>query len=381
MKRDYYEVLEVGKNSSQEEIKKAYRKKAMQYHPDRNPGNKEAEDKFREATEAYEVLQDDQKKAAYDSYGHSAFDNNGGGNGGGFGGFGGFGGGASGFGDFSDIFSQFSDIFSGMGGASSQGQKKNMASKGSDLRYDVEITLEEALKGKKVDISFMTNIKCEECNGSGSADKDGAINCPDCKGSGMQRKQQGFFIVEQTCKRCKGTGKIIKTPCSKCNGTGRKEKEKTLTVKIPVGVNTGNKIKLAGEGEAGLNGGVSGDLYVFVKIKEHSTFKREGNDLLLNLKIYPTIAILGGEIDVPTIDGENTKLKIPDGTQHDSKLRIRSKGMPVLNDTTRRGDLIITIKIAIPTSINNEEKKLLEELDELWQKSNKNDGFFKKWFK
>lgn len=383
MKRDYYEVLEVSKNATPDEIKKAYRKKAMQYHPDKNPGNKEAEEKFKEATEAYEVLKDEQKRAAYDKYGQAAFENGGMGNG--AGGFGGFGGGFSGgnFGDFSDIFGQFSDIFSGMGGgfSSSQARQKSYSTRGSDLRYDIEITLEEALKGKTVDISFRSMVKCDKCNGAGSTDKNSFASCPDCNGTGVQRKKQGFFVVEQTCKRCNGTGKIIKNPCSDCGGTGRKEKDRKLSVKIPIGVDSGNKIKLRNEGEAGTNGGVSGDLYVFIKIKEHKIFKRSGNDLMMDLKILPTVAMIGSEITVPTIDGEDATLKIPAGTQHDTKLRIKGKGMPALNDATKRGDLIVTIKISIPTTLNDTEKKLTKDLNESLQKTQKNEGFFKKWFK
>lgn len=381
MAKNYYEILGVSKTATGEEIKKAYRQKAMQYHPDKNPGNKEAEEKFKEVNEAYEILKDDQKRATYDRYGDAAFQNGGAGASG-FGGFGGFGG-NGGFGDFSDIFGQFSDIFSGMGGGFSSNQRGNQqkSTKGSDLRYDVNITLEEAFFGKSIDISFSSKVKCDTCGGIGSKEKNAFSTCPDCNGTGVQRKKQGFFIVEQTCGRCNGSGKILKNPCSDCGGSGRKEKDRKLSVKIPVGVNDGNKIKLREEGEAGLNGGTSGDLYVFVRIKEHKIFKRINNDLFMELKILPTTAMLGGEVEVPTIDGENAKLKIPVGTQHDTKLRIRNKGMPLLGNQNVRGDLIVLIKIEIPTSLNEEEKRLTTELNNSLQSKHKSDGFFKKWFK
>ena len=377
MAKNYYETLGVNKTATADEIKKAYRQKAMQYHPDKNPGNKEAEEKFKEINEAYEVLKDDQKRAAYDRYGDAAFQNGGSGTSGGFSGFG-----NAGFGDFSDIFGQFSDIFSGMGGgfSSSQRSTQQRNTRGSDLRYDVSITLEEAFTGKSIDISFNSKVKCDVCGGSGSKDKNAFSTCPDCNGSGVQRKKQGFFIVEQTCSKCNGTGKVLKNPCPNCSGTGRKDKDRKLTVKIPVGVSNGNKIKLREEGEAGLNGGQNGDLYVFVNVKEHKTFKRINNDLLMELKILPTVAMLGEEIEVPTIDGENTKLKIPAGTQHDTKLRIRNKGMPLLGNANVRGDLIVVIKVEIPTSLTDEEKKLATDLNNSLQ-SKKSDGFFKKWFK
>lgn len=381
--RDYYEVLGVAKTATADEIKKAYRKKAMEFHPDKNPGNKEAEEKFKEATEAYEVLKDADKRAAYDRYGHAAF--NGGASGGagaGFGGFGGFSGGFQShqFNDFSDIFGAFSDIFGGengrRGGASATAQNE-----GSDLRYDITLTMEEAFTGKVVDVNFTAPSKCDDCDGTGSADKSGTTTCPDCNGTGSKRVQQGFFVVEQTCRKCRGTGKIVKNPCKKCNGTGRINKTKKLSVKIPAGVDNGSKIKLAGEGEAGLNGGKAGDLFVFVNVKKHDIFVRDKNDLYINLGIMPTTAMLGGEVDVPTIDGKTTKCKIPAGTQHGSRVRVPSKGMPVLNGGGRRGDLVVNINIEIPKSMNSEEKDLAQKLDDSLQKTQKTSGFFKKWFK
>lgn len=375
MARDYYEVLGVSKTATAEEIKKAYRKKAMEFHPDKNPGNKEAEAKFKEAAEAYDVLKDDNKRAAYDRYGQNAFQNGGGA--GGFGGFGGFQ--QANFNDFSDIFSSFSDIFSDIGGR--RNSRRSSSVDGSDLRYDVTLTLEEAFSGKVMDVNFSAMGKCDACNGSGSADGSAPITCPDCNGTGSVRMQQGFFIVEQACRRCRGTGKIIKNPCSKCGGTGRVNKNRILSVKIPAGVDNGSKIKLTGEGEAGLNGGKAGDLFVFINIKKHNIFTRERNDLYITTGILPTTAMIGGEIEVPTIDGGKATVKIPAGTQYGDKIRIAGKGMNILNSGGRRGDLILNVKIDIPKNMSAEDRKTAEELDKSLQKSNSGGGFFGKWFK
>ena len=376
MARDYYEVLGVSKTATAEEIKKAYRKKAMEFHPDKNPGNKEAEAKFKEAAEAYDVLKDDNKRAAYDRYGQSAFQNGGAGSGG-FSGFGGFQ--QTNFNDFSDIFSSFSDIFSDIGGR--RNTKRNSSVDGSDLRYDVNLTLEEAYNGKVMDVNFSAMGKCDACNGSGSADGSAPTTCPDCNGTGSVRMQQGFFIVEQACRRCRGTGKIIKNPCSKCGGTGRVNKNRILSVKIPAGVDNGSKIKLTGEGEAGLNGGKAGDLFVFINIKKHNIFTRDRNDLYITTGILPTTAMIGGEIEVPTIDGGKATVKIPAGTQYGDKIRVAGKGMTILNSGGRKGDLILNIRIDIPKNLSAEDKKTVEDLDKSLQKSNSGDGFFKKWFK
>jgi molecular chaperone DnaJ len=377
MSQDYYEILEVPRTATAEEIKKAYRKKAMQYHPDKNPGDKTAEAKFKEAAEAYEILRDDNKRAAYDKYGRDAFQGGGGGAGG-FGGFGGFQ--SHKFNNFDDIFSAFSDIFGEMGGGSFGKRRASAVVSGADLRYDATITLEEAYAGKILDVSFTAPAKCEDCDGTGSADKSPPIDCPDCGGTGVKRMQQGFFVVEQACRRCRGTGKIIKNQCPKCGGTGRINKTRTLSVKIPAGINTGNKIKLSGEGEAGLNGGEAGDLFVFVSVKKHDIFIRDRDDLIINTGILPTTAMIGGDIEAPVIEGGKITVKVPPGIQHGGIIRVQSKGMPILNAGGRRGDLVVAVNIEIPKNLNNEEKKIAKQLDEQLQKSQTSGGFFKKFF-
>lgn len=373
-KRDYYEILGVARGASQDEIKKAYRKLAMQYHPDRNPGNKEAEAKFKEATEAYEVLKDDQKKAAYDQFGHDAFAQGGGGRGG-FGGGQGF----DGF-DFNDIFSNFSDIFGDFGGNQRQGKKRSAAQRGSDIRYNLEVTLEEAFSGVTKNISFTIAAVCGSCKGSGAEGNDKPVECPNCKGSGKVRAQQGFFIVERTCGSCSGTGQVIKNPCKTCRGEGRVNKEKTLAVKIPAGVEEGSRIRLSGEGEAGTRGGPAGDLYVFIAVKKHKFFTRKNDDLYFEVPLKFTTAALGGAIEVPTIDGEKAVLKIPQGTQSANQFRMKSKGMSVLNSGGRRGDMYVKVNIETPTNLSVEEKNLLQKLDELMSKKSPNptESFFKK---
>jgi len=377
-KRDYYEILGVAKNASADEIKKSYRKLAMQYHPDRNPGNKEAETKFKEATEAYEVLKDDQKKAAYDQYGHDAF-----GQGGGRGGFGQGQGGGYGFDgfDFNDIFSNFSDIFGDAGGRG-QGKKRSAAQRGSDIRYNLEVTLEEAFRGVTKNISFTIAASCTSCNGSGAEGNDKPVECTGCKGSGKIRAQQGFFIVERTCGSCGGTGQVIKNPCKVCRGEGRSNKEKTLAVKIPAGVEEGSRIRLSGEGEAGARGGPSGDLYVFMTIKKHQFFSRKNDDIHFEVPIKFTTAALGGSVDIPTIDGDKAALKIPEGTQNGDQFRLKSKGMSVLNAGGRRGDMFVKVSIETPVKLSAEERDLLQKLDKLMigkKASNpKSENFFKK---
>lgn len=369
-KRDFYEVLGVGKKATADEIKKAYRKLAMQYHPDRNPGNKEAETKFKEATEAYETLRDDQKRAAYDQYGHDAF-----GQGGGFGG-GGYGQGGQGF-DFNDIFSNFSDIFGDFGN-SRQSKKRSSSQRGSDVRYNLEISLEEAFRGVSEKITFTIPVKCEPCDGKGG---DKLEDCPTCKGTGKIRAQQGFFIVERTCTTCSGVGQIIKNPCKSCGGSGRVNKEKTLSVKIPAGVEEDNRIRLSGEGEAGVRGGQSGDLYVYISIRKHQFFTRKGDDIYFEMPIKFTTAALGGSIEIPTIDGSKAKLQINEGAQNGDQLRLKSKGMSVMNSGGRRGDMYVKVNIETPVKLSSEERELLTKLDKIMQNkaSNpKSESFFKK---
>ncbi len=374
-KKDYYEILNVGKTASGDEIKKAYRKLAMKYHPDRNPGDKEAEKKFKEATEAYEILKDDQKRAAYNQYGHDAFSQGGGA---GYGQQGGHG--FDGF-DFNDIFSNFSDIFGDFGGGQSRGQKRNMATRGSDVRYNLEISLEEAYRGVSEKISFSIPSECDACNGSGAEGNAKPEECPTCKGSGKVRAQQGFFIVERACTTCGGSGQIIKNPCKKCNGEGRIDKKKNLSVKIPAGVEEGNRIRLAGEGEAGQRGGQAGDLYVFIAIRKHEFFTRKGDDIHFEIPLKFTTAALGGSIEIPTIDGSKAKLNIPEGTQSGDQFRLKSKGMSILNSGGRRGNMYVKVNIETPVKLSSEERELLMKLDKLiGNKENnpKSEGFFNK---
>lgn len=367
-KRDYYEILGVTKNSSDDEIKKSYRKLAMQYHPDRNPENKEAEAKFKEATEAYEVLKDAQKKAAYDQFGHQAFGQGGGHSGGQGHGFEGF--------DFNDIFSNFSDIFGEMGGR--QTKKRSAAQRGSDIRYNLEISLEEAFRGTVEKISFTIPTTCESCHGAGGEKSD---ICGTCKGNGKMRAQQGFFIVERTCTTCSGSGQVIKNPCKTCRGEGRVNKEKTLSVKIPAGVEEGNRIRLSGEGEAGSRGGTAGDLYVYITIRKHQFFTRKTDDIHFEIPLKFTTAALGGAIEIPTIDGTKAKLQIPEGAQNGDNFRLKSKGMSVINSGGRRGDMYVKINIETPVKLSGDERELLMKLDKLMvnKASNpKSESFFKK---
>lgn len=367
-KKDYYQVLGVSNSASKDEIKKSYRKLAMKYHPDRNPGDKVSEKKFKEATEAYEVLKDEQKKAAYDQYGHSAFEQ---------GGMGG-GQGQGGFSDFGDIFSNFGDIFGDFGGGRSQ--KRSAATRGSDVRYNLEISLEDAFKGVDKKIKFSIAGSCESCDGSGAKSGEKPVNCSSCGGSGKVRAQQGFFVVERTCGTCSGAGQVIKNPCGACKGQGRVQKSRNLSVKIPAGVEDGNRIRLSGEGESGVRGGPAGDLYVFVAVKNHQFFSRKNNDIYTTVPIKMTTAALGGFIEVPTIDGVKARLKIVEGSQTNDRFRLKSKGMTVINSGGRRGDMYIDIFVETPVKLGSKEKSLLSDLDGLiTDKSNpKSEGFFKK---
>ncbi|NBX53151.1 MAG: molecular chaperone DnaJ [Proteobacteria bacterium] len=373
-KRDYYEVLGVSKKASAEDIKKAYRKLAMQYHPDRNPGDKEAEKKFKEATEAYEVLKDDDKRAGYDRFGHQEQ-----GFGGGYSSRGG-GAGFDGF-DFNDIFSNFGDFFGG-NGAEQRTRKKASAQRGSDVRYNLEISLEEAFAGCSENITFTIPSNCDSCGGTGSSDKSKPTSCPTCGGSGAIRVQQGFFIVEKTCHTCAGTGEVIKNPCKKCHGHGRINKERTLTAKIPAGVEEGNRIRFAGQGEAGLRGAQAGDLYVYVAIRKHQFFVRKDEDIHFEMPLRVTTACLGGSIEIPTIDGSKVKLQIPEGSQNGDILRLKSKGMSVVNSGGRRGDMFVKLNIEVPVKLSSEEKDLLQKLDKIMgnkaSSNPKSESFFRK---
>ncbi|GLG84404.1 MULTISPECIES: molecular chaperone DnaJ [Acinetobacter] len=344
-KRDYYEVLGVSKTASDDEIKKAYRKLAMKYHPDRNPDNAEAEEKFKEASEAYEVLSDSEKRSMYDRMGHNAFE-------------GGFGGGGGGFGGFSaeDIFSQFGDIF---GGAFGGGGRQQRQRRGSDLRYVMELTLEEAVKGVKKTITFTAPAPCDVCDGKGSKNPKDVETCKTCHGSGQVRMQQGFFSVQQTCGTCRGQGKIIKNPCQACHGSGVADRQQTLEVTIPAGVDNGDRVRLSGKGEA-IRDGQSGDLYVEVVVREHEIFQRDGADLYMDVPVSIADAALGKEIEIPTLEGR-VSLKIPEGTQTGKLFRLRGKGVrPVRSSMV--GDLLCRIVIETPVNLNARQRELLKEL-------------------
>ncbi|GAB4358546.1 MAG: molecular chaperone DnaJ [Gammaproteobacteria bacterium] len=344
-KRDYYEVLGVNRNASDAEIKKAYRRLAMKHHPDRNPGDTVAEEKFKEAKEAYEVLSDARKRAAYDQFGHAGVDPNAG--------AGGFGGGGP---SFSDIFGDvFGDIF---GGGRRGGQQ---VYRGADLRYNLELTLEEAVRGTTVKIRVPTMVQCDSCGGSGAKRGTSPTTCPTCGGHGQVRMQQGFFAVQQTCPRCSGRGTIITDPCGECRGRGRKQEHKTLSVRVPAGVDTGDRIRLGGEGEAGENGGPPGDLYVHVRVKEHPIFTRDDNDLYCEVPISFTTAVLGGELEVPTLDGK-VVLKIPEETQTGKLFRLRGKGVkPVRGGPV--GDLLCRVQVETPVNLTHEQKEILKKFE------------------
>lgn len=359
-KPDYYQVLGVTKSSSQKEIKKAYLQLAKKYHPDQNRDDPSAEKKFKELSEAYEVLHDEQKKAAYDRFGHAAFEN-GGRNNSGFG-AGGFGA-NSGFanGNINDIFGDFFSDFMG-GGRSSTQRKRSAQIRGADLKYNLEISLEEAFRGLEKNIRFSAEIKCTSCDGYGTKDKSAITNCPQCAGNGRVRMQQGFFAVEQTCSKCNGQGSIVKNPCATCYGQGRKQSERNLVVNVPAGVENGTRIRITGEGEAGIKGGSAGDLYLFVSVKEHDIYYVEGADLHFKLPLSFTKAALGGEVEVPIIDGSKVKLTIPAGTENGDKLRLREKGMSKIR-SSYRGDLYAHAHIYTPKNLKKRQKELLQELD------------------
>lgn len=360
---DYYDVLGVDRQADDKALKSAYRKLAMQYHPDRNPGDKEAEAKFKEISEAYDVLKDPQKRAAYDRYGKAAFNGHGPGPG------------AADFsGSFADIFENIFDEF--LGGGRRGGGRSN-AVRGSDLRYNLEVSLEEAYRGRVETINVPTTVSCEPCGGTGAEPGSTPEACPTCNGMGKVRTTQGFFMVERTCPTCRGTGRIIATPCRVCSGLGRVEKEKSLQVKIPPGVDEGTRIRLAGEGEAGLRGGPPGDLYIFVSLKPHPVFERDGTTLFCSVPVPITTVALGGEIEVPTLDGSRTKVKIPAGTQTGKQFRLRGKGMPSLNGAGI-GDLVLQVAVETPINLTKRQRELLEEFRaiETGDQTPQSTGFF-----
>lgn len=373
-KRDYYEVLGVDKSAAEREIKKAYKRLAMKYHPDRTQGDKAMEEKFKEVQEAHEMLTDSQKRAAYDQYGHAGVDPNRGGGGGGQGG------------DFGDIFGDvFGDIF---GGGRGGGGRQSRARQGSDLRYNLELSLEEAVKGKSVEIRVPTLTGCETCDGSGANRGSSPTTCPTCHGQGQVQMRQGFFAVQQTCPTCSGRGKIISDPCKPCHGQGRVEKTKTLSVKVPAGVDTGDRIRLSGEGEAGEMGAPPGDLYVQVHVRDHKIFTREGNNLYCEVPLSFTRSALGGEIEVPTLEGK-VKLKVTPETQTGKMFRLRNKGVKSVRSGSV-GDLICKVVIETPVNLSTRQKELLDELEDSMGKGKdvarnrpKESGFFdgvKKFF-
>jgi len=353
-KRDYYEVLGVSRTATDQEIKSSYRKLALQFHPDRNPGDKTAEEKFKEAAEAYAVLADSDKRHMYDRFGHA-----------------GLGGAATGgfdptvFTGFEDILGGLGDIF-GFGDVFGGRRRPGGAQRGADLRYDLEISFEEAATGTETTIQIPRHEACETCSGSGAAPGSKPTACPQCHGRGQLRYQQGFFTVARTCGQCRGTGSVIAKPCATCKGTGHVPKERKLTVKIPAGIATGQRMRISGEGEAGAAGGPTGDLYVVVHVQDHPFWQRDGNDLYCEIPVnFPTLAI-GGEITIPTLDGDET-FKIPEGTQTGSAFRLRGRGMPDVGGRGR-GDLVVTVKVITPKKLTKDQKKLLEQLQGLLPK-------------
>jgi molecular chaperone DnaJ len=345
-KRCYYETLECQKSATVETLKGAYRKLAMKFHPDRNPGDASAEVKFKEISEAYDVLKDDQKRAAYDRFGHAAFE---------------AGMGRAGANPF-DFSGSFSDVFEDLFGDLMGGRRSRRSNRGQDLRYNLEITLEEAYRGRSAEIKVPTMVGCETCNGAGAEAGTHAETCPTCAGHGKVRAAQGFFTIERSCTHCRGTGKIIRHPCKACRGAGMVQKERTLTVDVPPGVEEGTRIRLSGEGAVGANGGPNGDLYIFLSVPEHPIFQRDGHNLHCRATVAFTTAALGGSIEVPTLDGGRAKVTIPEGTQPGKQFRIRAKGMPVLR-SAQRGDLYIEVAVETPVRLSRRQKELLREFE------------------
>ena len=363
-KRDYYDVLGVNKSATPDQIKSAYRKLAVKHHPDKNKGDKAAEEKFKEASEAYHVLSSSERKQSYDNFGHAAFENGGGGRGG--------------FGNF-DFSSSFSDIFEDFFGEGfGEGRRSRRSNKrGSDLRYDLSITLEEAYTGKKQDIKFSTSEKCDTCKGSGSKPGHNVGSCSMCGGHGQVRSSQGFFTVQQTCPQCSGSGEEITNPCTSCGGQGKQQASKRISVTIPKGVDDGTRIRLAGKGEAGSRGAGNGDLYLFINVYSHDLFKRSDENLFFECPISIADAALGTSIEIPTVDGGKAKIKIPAGTQSGKQFRLKGKGMPYMRGSGT-GDLYVQVNTEVPVSLNSEQKELLEKFREI--ENEKSNPSIKKFF-
>jgi molecular chaperone DnaJ len=372
-KRDYYEILGVRKGADDKELKSAYRKLAKQYHPDANPADKSAEHKFKEISEAYDILKDPQKKAAYDRFGHAAFE----------GGMGGRPGQGAGFGpeftsSMSDIFEDLFGEFMGGGRGRGRAGRGSAAARGSDLRYNMEITLTEAFTGKTAQIRVPTATTCEICKGTGAKLGSSPKSCGTCGGLGAVRASQGFFTVERTCPTCHGSGQVISDPCANCGGQGRVTRERTLSVNIPAGVEDGTRIRLAGEGEAGVRGGSTGDLYIFLTVRPHEFFQRDGADLFCKVPISMMAAALGGEIEVPTIDGKKARVQVPEGTQPGKQFRLKGKGMPVLR-SHQAGDMYIQVTVETPVNLTRRQRELLREFEkEARDNSPESEGFFAK---
>jgi molecular chaperone DnaJ len=364
-KRCYYESLEVERTADEGQLKSAFRKLAMKYHPDRNQDDPKAEVKFKEINEAYEVLKDGDKRAAYDRYGHAAFEQ-------------GRGGGGPGFGaDFASTFSDIFDDFFGMGGR--RGGRGNGRERGADLRYNMEITLEDAYRGKAAQVSIPTSVTCETCSGSGAKAGTKPKACGTCGGAGRVRAQQGFFTIERTCPSCHGRGQTIESPCTSCSGAGRVTRERTLSVNIPAGVEDGTRIRLAGEGEAGVRGGPAGDLYIFLALSPHEFFQRDGADLYCEVPVSMVTAALGGEFEVPTMDGNQSKIKVPAGTQSSRRFRLAGKGMPVLRQK-QSGDMYVQVRVETPQNLTKRQRELLAEFEKLSSEETQPEaaGFFGK---
>jgi molecular chaperone DnaJ len=365
-KRDYYEVLGVSRGATEAEIKSAYRKLAVRYHPDKNPGDEAAEEKFKEAAEAYSVLSDSEQRARYDRFGHAGVSGAGGAS---------AGWGAQGFGGIEDILGDlfgFGDMFGGR----SAGGRRGAAQRGADLRYDLEMTLEEAASGMTAQLRIPRLESCETCSGSGAAAGTQPETCPTCAGAGQVRYQQGFFSVARTCGQCRGTGRVIKTPCETCRGAGRVEREKQMEVKIPAGVETGSRLRVQGEGEAGTQGGPAGDLYVVIHVKQHDVFERQGNNLYASIPVTFAQAALGADVTVPTLEVEHS-LKVPAGTQTGTVFRVKGQGMPALGGRGR-GDLFVSVTVVTPTTLTREQRKLLEQLAQIEEKDLSDKGLMDK---